>query len=404
MGYNKNLNLPYDIPANEYLRLEGEQFSKSRGIAVWVPDIVKNLEVDSVRYYLSINMPENKDTNWVWTDFVAKNNDELVGAYGNFVHRVITFTNKNFGEIPDLDDLDNLDKEAIDKIKETSENVKTALSKCQFKIGLRETMNLAQFGNKYFNQKQPWKLIKTNKNACANVLHICLKIINALAIFSHPYLPFSSNKIWAMLGYNSKIEDETWGAAFNELKIKKPLERPKPLFKKLDIKDLIKEEKKDPFSKVDLRVAKILDVKDHPNADSLYMIHLDLGKLGKRVIVAGMKPYYKINELKDKKIVIVVNLKPAKIRGIKSNGMLLAAEDDEGTVSLLDPKDSTPGSDLFVDGIKKEPANILEFDEFKKLKLKIGKNQKAMYNDNILKCEKGDVKSDKNIKKGAKIL
>jgi len=132
MGYDKNLELPYDIPANEYLRLEGEQFSKSRDLAIWVPDILKKLDVDPVRYYLSINMPENKDTNWMWDDFVAKNNDELVGAYGNFVHRVLTFNQKNFGEIPKQDTLDDNDKNAIKKIEKTSKEVLEALEKCMF--------------------------------------------------------------------------------------------------------------------------------------------------------------------------------------------------------------------------------------------------------------------------------
>ena len=153
IGYDEKLELPYDVPANEYLRLKGEQFSKSRGVAVWVPDIVKRLDADAVRYYLSINMPESKDTDWVWEDFIAKNNDELVGAYGNFVHRVLTFTSKNYGKIPELGKLDSDDKEALKKIEETSIEVKASLEKCNFKKGLRAAMNLAKFGNVYFDKK-----------------------------------------------------------------------------------------------------------------------------------------------------------------------------------------------------------------------------------------------------------
>ncbi len=403
MGYNKNLKLPYDIPANEYLQLEGEQFSKSRGIAVWVPDIIKNLDVDSVRYYLSINMPENKDTNWIWNDFVAKNNDELVGAYGNFVHRVLTFTSKNYGKIPELKKLDDLDKKAIDEINSASEKISEAIKNCKFKIGLREAMNLAKFGNRYFNEKQPWKLVKEDKEKCGTVLHVCLKIINALAVFLSPYIPFSSNKIWKMLGNKNDIDKQTWDNAFNDLNVGTELIRPKPLFKKLSIEDFMTEEK-DPFSKLDLRVAKIVDVKDHPNADKLYMLQLDLGPLGKRVIVAGMKPYYTKEELKEKNIVIVANLKPAKIRGVKSNGMLLAAEDGKGTCSLLDPKDSTPGSDVKIENIPKKPEKIVDFDDFKQIKMKIDENQKAKYNGKNLKSEKGEIVTDKKIESGSKIL
>jgi methionyl-tRNA synthetase len=402
MGYRNNLNLPFDIPANEYLRLKGEQFSKSRGTAVWVPDILEKFDVDSIRYYLSINMPENKDTNWIWDDFIAKNNDELVGTYGNFIHRVITFTFKNFGEIPKLGKLDDLDKKALKEIEETSKKVSDSVKKCNFKKGLRAAMNLAQFGNFYFDQKQPWSLIKNDKETCSNTLHICLKIVKALAVFMASYLPFSSDQIWKLLGEEDSLFTDSWDLAFKDLKVGTPLEKPMPLFKKLDLRDFIEEA--DPFSKLDLRVAKVLDVKDHPNADTLYMIHIDVGKLGKRVIVAGMKPHYSKDEMRGKNIVIVSNLKPANIRGIKSNGMLLAAEDGKGTCSLLNPGESSPGSEVVMEGIEKEAVSLLEFEDFKKVNMSIGEKQKAIYNGKVLRAEKGDITSDKTIEKGAKIL
>jgi methionyl-tRNA synthetase len=214
-----------------------------------------------------------------------------------------------------------------------------------------------------------------------------------------PYLPFSSEKIWKTLGEEGDISSQSWDSAFDELKIGTTLERPVPLFKKLDPKQFTKES--DPFSKFDLRVAKVLDVKDHPNADTLYMLHIDLGKLGKRVIVAGMKPHYSRKEIKDKKIIIVSNLKPATIRGIKSNGMLLAAQDSKGVCSLLDPGDSIPGSEIKIKGLSREPANILEFEDFKKVKMVIDDNQKATYNGKVLLSEKSEVKSDKIVEKGA---
>ena len=401
MGYDKTLELPYDIPANEYLRLKGEQFSKSRGIAVWVPDILEKFDVDAVRYYLSINMPENKDTNWVWEDFIAKNNDELLGNYGNFVHRVVTFTQKNFGVIPKQGKLDDLDKEAIKKIKDTSKEVEEAISKCNFKIGLKAAMNLAQYGNFYFDKKQPWNLIKNDKETCGTVIYVCLKIINALSVFLAPYLPYSSDKIWNILGHKESVHNVSWDQALEELNIGNNIERPQPIFKKLDIKDIFDEN--DPFSKLDLRVAKVLDVKDHPNADTLYLLHIDFGKLGKRVIVAGMKNHYTKDEIKNKNIVVVVNLKPAVIRGIKSNGMLLAATDKKGVCSLLNPGESTPGSEILIKGLSKQAVAELEFDDFKKVNMTIDNNQKAIYNGKILQAEKGEVKSDKLVESGAKI-
>jgi len=403
MGYDESLDLPYDIPANEYLRLKGEQFSKSKGLAVWVPDILDKFDVDAVRYYLSINMPENKDTNWMWDDFVAKNNDELVGTYGNFVHRVVTFTAKNFGEIPDKGRLDDLDKQAIKKIKDAYKEVGDSLEVCSFKKGLRAAMSLAKYGNFYFDQKKPWELIKSDKDKCGSVLHICLKIVNALAVFMAPYLPYSSDKIWSLLGYKDSIHDGKWDLAFKELKVGTAIERPVPLFKKLDLNEDAGAEE-DPFSKLDLRAARVLDVKDHPNADTLYLLHIDLGNLGKRVIVAGMKPHYSKEEIKGKNIVVVTNLKPANIRGVKSNGMLLAAEDSKGVCSLLNPGDSIPGSEVYIEGVKREPEKILEFEDFKKVNMMIDDKQKATYNGKVLKAEKGNVKSDKIVVKGAKIL
>ncbi len=400
MGYDESLNLPYDIPANEYLCLSGEQFSKSRCVAVWVPDILKQFDADAIRYYLSINMPENKDSNWLWNDFVAKNNDELVGTYGNFIHRVVTFTSKNFGSIPKMQNLEEMDEEALKKIEEACIEVGDSIEHCKFKKGLRAAMNLAQYGNYYFDQNQPWKLVKTDKERCGTVLHMCLKIVQALAVCTAPYLPFSSDTVWRMLGNKDSVK--SWNDAQSKLNAGALLEKPTLVFKKVLLEDIVVDS--DPFSKLDLRVAKIVEVKDHPQADKLYVLQLDLGPLGMRTIVAGIKPFYTQDELKGKSIIIISNLKPAKLRGIESKGMLLAAEDDLGVCSLLNPKDATPGSEIIVEGIPREPAAVLEFDDFKKAVMTIEDDQKAMYNGKPLKSKTDTVVADKKVKKGAKIL
>jgi len=401
MGYDNSLNLPYDIPANEYLCLKGEQFSKSRGLGIFVSNVLEKFDADAVRYYLSINMPENKDSNWLWDDFVAKNNDELVGTYGNFIHRVVMFTQKNFGEIPSQGTLDELDKKAIRKIEEISKETSDNLEKCSFKKGLRSVMNLAQFGNFYFDQKQPWTLLKTDKDKCGTVLHICLKLVNALAIFMAPYLPFSSDKIWSDLGHKDSIHLASWDDALSDLIVGHPLEKPKPIFKKLLLENFLKEI--DPFSKLDLRIAKVLDVKDHPQADKLYILQVDLGAFGKRVLVAGVKPHYTKQEIIGKNIVIVVNLKPATIRGVKSNGMLLAASDDSGITSLLSIDNDNPGSEVFIEGMPREPVNVLEFDDFKNVVLTVNEKQEATYQGKILQSKENKIISDKEVKKGARI-
>jgi len=399
MGYDETLQLPYDIPANEYLCLKGEQFSKSRCVAVWVPDILKQFDADAIRYYLAINMPENKDANWIWSDFVAKNNDELVGTYGNFVHRVISFTSKNFGQIPAKGNLTEVDKKAFEIIETACKEVASSIEKCHFKKGLRAAMNLAQFGNQYFDQNQPWILVKTDKERCATVLHISLQIVQALSILMEPYLPFSSSTLRKILGNTNSLPK--WDDATLELKEGMPLEQPQPLFKKVALQDIMEES--NPFSKLDLRVAKIVDIKEIPEADKLYMLQIDLGPLGRRVIVAGIKPYYSKEELLGKSIVVVTNLKPAKIRGVESKGMLLAAEDSVESCSLLNPQNATPGSEVVVDGIPREPVSQLEFEEFKAAKMVIGDKQEALYEGKPLKTKNDKVISDKKVKIGTTI-
>jgi len=401
MGYDESLNLPYDVPANEYLKIKGEQFSKSKGLGIWVPDILKKFNVDSIRYYLSINMPENKDTNWSWEDFITKNNDELVGTYGNFIHRVFTFAHKNFGKIPKSYKLDDLDKETLNKIKETSTEIKDSINLCDFKKGLRSAMHLAQHGNYYFDQKKPWILIKTDKQKCSTTINICFNIVNALAIYIAPYLPFSSQKIWKMLGNNTNISDIKWSDAISKINVDFDLEKPKTLFDKLSIEDYMAEE--DLFSNIELRTAKIIDAKEHPDAEKLLILQIDMGKFGQRVIVAGIKNHYSTEELIGKNIVIVANLKPAKIRGIKSNGMLLAATDSGGIVSLLNPNNAPPGSRIFVEGISYKPDNIIEFEKFQQIKMQVDEKQQIVYKNKILKSETGIVKSDKTVKSGSSV-
>ncbi len=400
-GYDDSLQLPYDIPANEYLRVGGEQFSKSKGTGVWVPDIVAHYDIDAVRYYLSMNMPENKDANWDWKDFVIKNNDELVGTYGNFIHRVISFTEKNYGSIPESGPYDELDEQIIQDINHTLESVQQSLQHCKFKQGLKEIMSLAKKGNVYFNEKEPWKQIKQDKASCATTLHVCIKITQALAVLLASYLPFSSNALWQMIGNEESVHTAHWNDALKPISVGYQLKKPKPLFKKLALEDIMEEE--DPFSKLDLRVAEILEVKNHPNADKLYLAHIDLGKMGKRVIVAGLKNHYTVGELTGKKIVVVTNLEPATIRGVKSTAMLLAATDSDGVVSLLHPNDAPLGAMVTAKDIEPKPDHTLSFNEFQQFNMSINNSGEAHYEGNVLRTEAGPVKTDKKIKEGAKI-
>jgi methionyl-tRNA synthetase len=215
------------------------------------------------------------------------------------------------------------------------------------------------------------------------------------------YLPFSSQKVWEMIGEKKSVHEAVWNEAIEPVKSGFELAKPKPLFKKLVLEDIMVEE--DPFAKLDLRVAKILEVKDHPNADKLYLAHIDIGEKGKRVIVAGLKKHYTPDELTGKKIVVITNLQPATIRGVKSTAMLLAATDSDGVVSLLDPQDASPGDQVAAEGVSPNPEEVLSFDDFQQITMKINNDGNAAYDGKTLKTESTIVNTDKPVKEGAKI-
>ncbi|UCE75468.1 MAG: methionine--tRNA ligase [Methanomassiliicoccales archaeon] len=380
MGYG-GLNLPYDVPANEYLKWGGEQFSKSRGISISIPDILQKYDPDQVRYYLSINMPEIRDAEFTLEDFIRRNNDELVSTLGNFIHRTLSFTQKNYGEIPEAKELTQLDKEALEKIKTQVEEVSKLIEGCEFKKAIKSVMELAHFGNRYFDARAPWALLKENREECGTALNICCRIVKALCISMSPFLPFSADRLWDMMGYEGSVSELKWGEATSDIKAGQVLSRPTPLFKKLELKDVEeKAEEKKPekeeeitIDALKLRIGEIEHIEDHPNAEKLYIMKVNFGD-EKRQLVAGLKTYYTKEEMQGRKIIVVMNLKPAKLRGIESKGMLLAAEDKSGIVSLLSPlSDEDVGVEVI--GRESEPGNKkkqISFSEFQKIKLKVG--------------------------------
>jgi methionyl-tRNA synthetase len=378
MGYG-GLNLPYDVPANEYLRWGGEQFSKSRGISISIPDVLQKYDPDQVRYYLSINMPETRDSDFTSADFVRRNNDELVSTLGNFIHRVLSFTQKNFGEIPEAKDLSDIDKEALKKIQIQVAEVSELIEKCEFKKAIKSVMELAHFGNRYFDAKAPWALLKKDREACATALNICLRIVKGLCITMVPFLPYSADNLWKMMGYEGSVSQQNWNEATTLIKEKQVLERPVPLFKKLELpkedEKMVEPEKKKEISieDLDLRIGEIENIEDHPDAEKLYVMKVNFGSES-RQLVAGLKTYYSKEEMQGRKIIVVMNLKPAKLRGIESKGMLLAAEDKSGVVSLLSPFSDedvgvkVTGRDAEIGKVKSQ----LSFSEFQKIQLRVG--------------------------------
>lgn len=378
MGYG-GLNLPYDVPANEFLKWGGEQFSKSRGISIAVPDILQKYDPDQVRYYLSINMPETRDADFTLDDFVRRNNDELVSTLGNFIHRALSFTHKNYGEVPELKELSDKDKEALEKIEAQVKEVAELIEQCQFKKAMKSVMELAHYGNRYFDARAPWSLLKENREECGTVLHICFRMVKALCISMSPFLPFAADRLWNILGYEGSVAALKWDEAFSEIQLGQSLERPVPLFKKLLLEEKEVEEEKKPEVKkmgieaLDLRVGLIESIEDHPDAEKLYIMKVNFGD-EERQLVAGLKTYYTKEEMQDRKIVVVMNLKPAKLRGVESRGMLLAAEDKKGTVSLLSPLSD---EDLGVRVIGREcetekTKKQISFNDFQKIEMKVG--------------------------------
>jgi methionyl-tRNA synthetase len=239
MGYGE-LNLPYDVPANEFLTIEGKKLSTSRRWAVWLPDYLSRYQPDPLRYLLSINMPETSDTDFSWREFVRRNNDELVATYGNLVNRVLTITYRNFdGRVPTPGELDKPSQALLDKAGDTLKGMDKHLGNCHFREAIKSAMSLAQEANRYLDEKSPWKIIKEDKPAAATSLYIAINVISTLSTALYPFLPFSSQKVHEYLGFEGDVQDGGWKP--HPPPAGQKLLEPKPLFTKLEEK-VIEEE------------------------------------------------------------------------------------------------------------------------------------------------------------------
>ena len=385
MAYG-GLNLPDAVPANEYLLLDGAKLSKSRGISINVKDFLTKYDPDVLRYYLSTNMPEERDSEFSFDDFIEKNNGELVANLGNFVNRVLSFSYNNFGEIPVTISEDRV----LKKIEEAVEDVSNYIENCNFKAGIRRIMALSQFGNEYFYEKEPWKQIKDNADECKNSLYNSAQLVNALAILMDPYLPFTSEKIRKMLNLQPV---KSWNFDKDELiqTKQKQMKKPELLFKKLET-DIFS------LNGIELKIGKIETVEDHPQADKLYVVKVDIGG-EKRQVIAGLKNYMGKEELIDREVVLVANLKHAKLRGLESQGMLLAAEKDEKVVILHPETFKTPGTRVGIEYGKLKKK--VEIDDLEKENLYV-EDEKAHVGERFLVTE-DDTSIVAEIEDGAKI-
>ena len=359
------LVLESNVPAMEYLMLQGGQFSKSRKHAVWLPSFLEHHNPDTLRYFLSINMPEGHDTDFRWEEYVDKVNNELIGTYGNFVHRVMTLSHRldsENGINPLLQYFDSSEHvEANEKIQTLLESAIASMEKQRFKEALRSLMNISQIGNGLIQHSEPWKYMREEdspeKSKSLSTLAFCWKICRGLAITLRPFLPFQSDQLWSMLGEERNIDDILFEDSFNfDSDFYWNNEKPKPLFERLDIDDILEREKLiagtdadklevteedvnyidfEDFMKVEMKTGKVVDIEDHPNADKLYVVTIEDGPDSTRTVCAGLKGIYQKEQLLGKQVIFVANLKPRKLRGIMSEGMILAADDGDGNVSVL---------------------------------------------------------------------
>ena len=237
MGYGQGLNLPYDVPANEFLNLESRKFSTSQNWAAWVPDYLDRYDPDPLRYVLSINMPESSDSDFSWAEFVRRNNDELVATYGNLVNRVLSFTYRNFeGVIPTPGELNGTDEQILEVARQVTEGVSESLSHCRFRAAVSQAFSLAQEANRYLDTKAPWQAIRTDRQAAGTTLFVAVQVINCLKTILYPFLPFSSQKVHDFLGLEGAVSLEKWDFDYmmSVVNAGSPLRRPAPLYTKLD--------------------------------------------------------------------------------------------------------------------------------------------------------------------------
>ncbi len=364
--------LPENVPANEFLNLEGDKISTSRNWAVWLHEYLDEFpgKQDVLRYVLTANAPETKDNDFTWKDFQARNNNELVAIYGNFVNRALVLTNKYFeGKVPALGELTDYDKETIAEVQAIKSTIEKELDTYHFREALKTAMNLARIGNKYLADTEPWKLAKTDMSRVATILNIALQITANLTIVFSPFLPFSSEKLLRMLDVNEafswdslgsmellsvghqiataellfeKIEDSTIEAQIEKLQATKAANelaerKAEPIAQDIQFDD---------FLKLDIRVGTVLECSKVPKADKLLQFKIDDG-LGGRTIVSGIAKHYQPEELVGKQVCFIANLPPRKLKGIESQGMILSAEDLDGSLKLISPSvEVSPGSKI----------------------------------------------------------
>ena len=356
--------LPTNVPANEFLNLEGNKLSTSKNWAVWLHEYLQDFpnQQDVLRYALTANAPETKDNDFTWKDFQARNNNELVAIFGNFINRVAVLTQKYYeGEVPAAGALNATDSETLQQLSELTKKIEQSLERYRFREAQQELMNIARLGNKYLADEEPWKLIKTDAERVKTVMYVALQVATALAITSEPFLPFTSEKLknilqlgttaWEQVKQNpttllptghkigvatllfEKIEDAAIAKQLERLeKTKQANQQEAQAAAEVTVapqKELISY---DDFAKMDIRIGTILSAEKMPKADKLLILKVDTG-IDQRTIVSGIAQSFNPEEIIGKRVTVLANLAPRKLRGVESQGMILMVENAEGKYS-----------------------------------------------------------------------
>jgi len=356
--------LPENVPANEFLNLEGQKLSTSKNWAVWLHEYLEDFEgmQDALRYVLTINAPETKDNDFTWDDFQARVNNELVSVYGNFINRVVVLSQKYYdGIVPEAGPLSDEDKQVLQQLQEAPSAIEKSLDRYRFREAAGLLMGVARLGNKYLADHEPWKLTKSDPERVKTIMNVALQLTAGLAYLSEPFLPFSTEKLKKMLNLKT-IENPFEHLKSTSVLVSagQKLGTSELLFRKIEDAEIqnqldkltstekdstiMQEPQKpainyDTFSSLDLRVGTILSAEKMPKADRLLVLKVDTG-LDQRTIVSGIAEHFSPEEVVGKKVCVLMNLEPRKLRGVESQGMLLMATDPEGKLSFMSPEDA----------------------------------------------------------------
>ncbi len=356
--------LPENVPANEFLNLEGNKISTSKNWAVWLHEYLLEFpdKQDVLRYVLTANAPETKDNDFTWKDFQARNNNELVAIFGNFINRVVVLTNKYYdGIVPKPNEFTEVDIQTLDKLKEYPVIISKSIERYRFREALSELMNLARLGNKYLADEEPWKQIKINPERVQTIMYVALQIATGLSALSEPFLPFTSKKLKSILNI-TEDKDLTWNSVASNSELIKPshkIGKAELLFAKIEDAEIQQQIDKleatkksndvaiidpqketisfDDFTKLDIRIGTILEAEKIPKTKKLLKLKVDVG-MDVRTIVSGIAESFNAEDIIGQKVSVLVNLAPRKLRGVESQGMILMTETPDGKLTFIEPE------------------------------------------------------------------